>query len=178
MVKKGKPVVTGKRGSKVDRRKKAARLSTQCQGPIQTLEDTQKSKAKQLEKLKKDLGTSLTTEVQSRRHVVKDTAAPAFKRQMSEIKAPSSVKMPSQVDSMTLFNYVERIKGKVNWSTVAAAFKLNSGQAAKRIYDTHVRVCDSMLPENHDPAPHIHALDLKRKRQLLVMRNPDFVRLS
>jgi hypothetical protein len=178
MVKKVKKVKPGKRGSVADRRKKAARLSLQCQGPIQTLEDIQQSKVKQLERLKKNLATSLTTQLEPRRDAVEDTAAPAFKRRKTEIGAPSSVRMPSQVDSMTLFNHVERIKGKVNWSAVAASFKLNSGQAAKRIYDTHVRVCDSMLPENHDPAPHIHALDLKRKRQLLVMCNPDFVRLS
>ena len=169
-----KKVTTGKRASKGDRRKIAARLSTVCRGPIQTLEDIQQSKAKQLAKLQRDLGTALTTEPRNAA-----AAAPAaFKRRKSEVEAPSSVKLPSQVDSMTLFNHVERIQGKVNWSAVADSFKLNSGQAAKRMYDTHVQVCNSMLPENHDPAPHIHALDLKRKRQLLVTCNPDFVRLS
>ncbi len=156
-----------RRNSKLDRRERAARLSKTCRGPVQTLEETQKAKDKQVARLKHELHIGLLAQP-PRQEATVSPEPPPFKRQKTEIVEPASIKAPAQVDSLTLFNFVERIKGKVNWSRVAGSFKLNSGQTARRIYDNHVKVSLSMLPENHDPAPHISALDIPRKRKLLV----------
>ena len=161
----------GKRAAVAKRKEHATKLSKTCRGPIKTIEETQKIKQKQVSRLQRELQTDLLPQP-SGQEVTQSTLSPEppFKCPKSVTDKPASIKAPSQIDSLTLFNYVERNKrnGKVNWSRVSNAFKLNSGQAAKRIYDNHVRVSLSLLPENHDPAPHISALDIPRKRKLLV----------
>lgn len=166
MVKHNKKL--GKREARANRKKRAEKLSKTCRGPVQTLEDTQKAKEKQVARLQHELHIGLLAQSPRQEATFSPDEPPPFKRQKSDIVEPASIKAPAQVDSLTLFKHVERIKGKVNWSRVAGSFKLNSGQAAKRIYDNHVKVSLSLLPENHDPAPHISALDIPRKRKLLV----------
>ena len=166
--KKGK----GKLVSKEDRREKAARLSKTCRGPPKTVESVQQEVDKKLSKL----GTALHFEkrvapVDSRAVDPDVVTSVPFKRQKVDIADIANPKAPSQVDALTLFNHVEKLKktgAKVNWSAVATSFKLNSGKAALAVYDRYASVVDSMKPENRDPAPHIYALDLKRKNKLLL----------
>ena len=169
-VKKGRP------SAALDRRDRAARFSKTCAGPSPTVEDMQQKVDKSLSKLQQSLSFEMRAEdVGARR--AGGGAAPLdhrpFKRQKEHILDVVNPKTPSQVNSLTLFNYVEGLKAKsgldkVNWSAVGTAFSLNSGKAAQSVYQRHIDVVESFKPENRDPAPHIHALDLKRKRELLL----------
>ena len=169
--------MTKKRGpskTKKDRRERATLLSKTCAGAPPTLEKTQEQISKKLSKLEVSLSfEKRAAEVAPRRIDGGAALDRPFKRQKEDIPDVVNPKTPSQVDSLTLFNYVEGLKtksglGKVNWSAVSTSFNLNSGRAAQSVYQRHIEVVESFKPENHDPAPHIHALDLKRKRELLL----------
>jgi hypothetical protein len=149
-------------------------MSKTCAGPFATLEDVQQTVAKNLSKLEKSLHfEKREDDVPARRVEGGARLNRPFKRHKEDIPEAVNAKLPSQIDSLTLFNHVEGLKiksglAKVNWSAVATAFNLNSNKAARAVYDRYVKVAQSLKPENHDPAPHIHALDLKRKQQLLL----------
>ena len=167
-----KKVTKGKSGSKVSRQERAERMSKTCRGPSKTVESLQQGVDKKLARLKKGLHFEKRDEQVAPRTLAEAEVAiaPLFKRQTGGIATVANPKAPSQVDALTLFNYVENLKKKqkVNWSEVATAFKLNSGKAAVAVYKRYDSVVESMKLENRDPAPHIHALDLKRKRALLL----------
>jgi hypothetical protein len=149
-------------------------LSTRCAGPSETLEKTQEQISKKLSKLEESLAFEKRADAVASRRIHDDDAdvAAPFKRRKEHVFQVANAKRPSQVDALTMFNYVEGLKkktglDKVNWSAVATVFKLKSGKAALAVYERYIAVVESMKPDNHDPAPHIHVLDLKRKRQLL-----------
>ncbi len=168
----GKP----RNNSTLSRRERAARLSKTCAGPSATVEDLQQKVTKNLSRLEQSLNFEKRDKDVGARRAGGGSGAAAhhpLKRHKADIPDVVNPKTPSQVDSLTLFNYVEGLKtksglDKLNWSAVASSFNLNSNKAALSVYRRHCAVVESFKPENHDPAPHIYALDLKRKRQLLL----------
>ena len=106
-----KTVTKGKSGSKVSRQERAERMSKTCRGPAKTVESVQQGVDKKLLRLENNLHFEKRVEQVASRTVQAEveTSVP-FKRQKVDISTVANPKAPSQVDALTLFNYVENLK--------------------------------------------------------------------